>query len=206
VRALEPSRRDLFLLTALAGIGVLQPPHAGAQTGNQVAFSLTKFTKGEADREHTARLDQIQKALAEKPALSEDGLGNLVDFLADGGLKVLSKEDATRLKQLIKDITSATNVDDLAKKITGVFKDSVNKVGEVAEVIIRIAYGSVAYASKVVSRLEIKTAIYIVSSDVSGALTGAATGAQLGGRAGAVVCAVVGAVSTSANAVFDSKR
>lgn len=206
MRALETSRRDLFLLAALAGIGVLQPPHAGAQTGNQVAFSLTKFTKGEADREHTSRLGQIQKALAGKPALSEDGLGNLVDFLADGGLKILSKDDATRLKQLIKDITSAASVDELVKKVTGAFNDFRNKVGEVAEVIIRIAYGSMEYARKVVSGLEIKTAIYIVSSDVSGALNGAATGAQLGGRAGAIVCAVVGAVSTSANAVFDSKR
>ena len=201
--ALKINRREFIVATASVGIGALLPAQALAQTGNQVNFSLIKFTQREAGREHTTRLQQIRKILGGKPPLSEDGLSKLVDFLA--GLNVLSKEDITALKKLIKDIVNAGNLEILINKVTDAYKALNDKVGEVAEAIIRIAYESVLYAKGVVSGIDLKSAIYVVSSDVSGALNGAATGGQLGGKPGAIVGAVIGAVSTSASAVFDPK-
>ena len=93
----------------------------------------------------------------------------------------------------------------LTTAVTDTGKGLSAQVEEVAGAISRIANDSLQFAKDAVAGIDLKTAIYVVSSDISGAINGAATGGQLGGKWGAVVGAAIGSVSGSANAVFDPK-
>ena len=106
------------------------------------------------------------------------------------------------LKQLIKDMFVATAVDILLKLFADAVEALNNTIDEVSQAVIRIARESVQSVKANLGNVDVKKAIVVVASDVSGALTGAATGGQLGGVSGALIGAVIGAVSSSAVAVF----
>jgi hypothetical protein len=199
------SRRELLLWTASVGLGgALFSGDTFAQTGNKIEISLKKFSIGEAGREHSNQLEQIEKTLGGDAVLSGEGLSRLVDRLL--AMKLISEKDTATLKKLISEVVHATSTEALTSRIANTFKALSNQVGEVAQAVIRITNDSIQYARRVSSSVDIKVLIRVVSSDIMGALSGAATGGQLGGPSGALIGAVLGAVSSSALSVFEAKR
>ena len=201
---LKNNRRELISAAASIGATLLLPTPSLAQTGNSVSGTLNKFTSREAGKEHSNQLRQIRETLGDKSPLTADGLSQLLVPLVKMGL--ITPAEAASLKTLFKDIASSKSIDVLTSKINNAFKNLTDKVSEITKTIISIANDSLQSAKEFVPGVDISTAIFVVSSDVSGALTGAAAGGQLGGPSAALVGAVVGSVSSSAIAVFGPKR
>lgn len=201
---LKNNRRELISAAASIGATLLLPTPSLAQTGNSVSGTLNKFTSREAGKEHSNQLRQIRETLGDKSPLTVDGLSQLLVPLVK--LRLITPAEAASLKTLFKDIASSKSIDVLTSKINNAFKNLTDKVSEITKTIISIANDSLQSAKEFVPGVDISTAIFVVSSDVSGALTGAAAGGQLGGPSAALVGAVVGSVSSSAIAVFGPKR
>lgn len=201
MRKLNTNRRG-FVAAAAATVaaGALLPTRGTAQTGNSVTFGVTKFRSDKAGEEHTYRLKQIKTTLDERKATSAPGLSKLVDALVKPEL--ITPQGAALLKRLIEEMILAKTVEMLLKLFFDAVKALNKTIDEVSQAVVRIAQESVQWVKANLGSDDVKKAIVIVASDVSGALTGAATGGQLGGVSGALIGAVIGAVSSSAVAVF----
>lgn len=193
----QSSRRHVLAAAGTLGLTALASKRALAQPQGDIPFS--KFVARDAGREHRARLTDISKTLNGKAPVSPDGMALLVDYLVS--LKILAKDDADRLKKLIKTIFDATTFEGLISSVNQLSKEIGEKAGDLAAAIFSIARDSLAYAQSAASGLPLHAVIRVVATDVQGAIDGALTGEKLGGARGAILGAIAGAVAASANAL-----
>src|ERR1019366_7841127 len=83
------------------------------------------------------------------------------------------------LKKRVDIILNSDSVAAMAREIESIYKAVTSKTADVAAAIISIARNSVENIERLGGRSDVKNAIYIVSSDVTGALTGAAACSKL---------------------------
>lgn len=181
--------RRQFVIATTAGLGVLVPDIA-AQTKRQEP--KPPYPPQDAGPIHGDMLRRISEDLAGSEITAKEGLLKLVAMLRQ--TEVITDADASMLREMIDIVFS--ELETAGKKLQELLDDAEKKAGEVTVAIVSIAKESVDFAKKH------GRAIFIVSSDISGALSGAATGAKLGGQVLAVVGAVAGAVASSAGAAF----
>ncbi len=167
-----------------------------------------KIPPEDAGKLHGEALNRGKGALQGAPAASESGLYALVDELLKH--KLISKDDAASLKEMIKGIHKGEGVDDIE---TAINKALERKAGELTTAIVRIAKNSLDWAKERLKDINPRKLRYVIAHDTSGALEGAAAGATLGAAfawlgvgAGAIVGAVIGSSATSLIAVDEYKE
>jgi hypothetical protein len=154
-----------------------------------------KGLPGDPDKLHRDALDRARSFTKGAAATSEAGMYALVDQLL--AMKLISKEDAASLKQMIKDFNKDESFDAI---VTAINNALARKHGEVATTIVRIAKSSLDWAKEKLTNLNPKKLRFVIAHDTVGALEGAAAGATLGALIaglGAVPGAVMGAIAGS---------
>jgi hypothetical protein len=199
MKANEIARRRVLVGAAAISLGGFAPSAAAQQSAQELGLPRP-MAYGPI---HGDMLSRISNALGRTVLDSKEGIFKLIDLLEKDVF--VSKEDSELLKKLVDIILNSDSVAAMAREIESIYKAVTSKTADVAAAIISIARNSVENIERLGGRSDVKKAIYIVSSDVTGALTGAAACSKLP-RVFAVIGALAGAVAGSGNAAFGSSK
>jgi hypothetical protein len=197
-------RRRIIVTAAGAGLGALLCGRVSAQPAPDAAAAAMARDAG---RLHREQLEQTRKRLKGASIISEEGLERLVDLLVELGL--IKEAQAEILKDLIRVIFNSKTLEEIRDGI-GKFRIDAEKAGDIVIAIVGIARDSADFATHLIEKIPVETAVNIVASDIMGAIEGAAAGPAILPLIGipelgplvVILCLLAGAGASSARAAF----
>lgn len=191
------NRREMIVAAAGAGLAALVPSAAAQQSNGHQGSPIPAQSVGEIHEREVARLRDV---LGNDAPNTRAGLHKLVEYLRTSHL--IDDQEAKLLHDLVESIYSAADLQKLEKELDAMLQTARAKAKDLTIAIVSVALSSVRSAIKEVS--DHKRAIFVISSDVSGACLGAAAIAVIGPVFGAV-SALSGGIAGSCAAWYQSR-